>query len=332
MSEPRGLGHEGWALATTVDAAGQRSGRWSEATGLRIAALVVEPIAYRLVAAWAERAGHRIALLVTTPGPPRSRANRDYLDLVAAVPPGQDVLISTRMRRTVAPALAVVAPDLLVSFTFPHRIPAEMVALPRFGAVNLHPTPLPAYRGPNPRRMLFDERPTLGAALHRIEAGFDAGAILACHERPLPAEPTPERVLELWLTVLAEALEAGARRALAGEWGKAQDESAATYAAPFTAEERLLDWRWPAAKLAQRALALSLFRPEAVGTIAGEPVAIRRVTVRRGPSPEVGPGTILERDGDRVVVAVGDGAVEVVTAGPPVAATTERPAVELGIG
>lgn len=315
-------------MGATADAAGSAI----SATGVRIAALVVEPIAYRLVADWAERHGHRIVLLVTTPGPPRSRANRDYLDLVAAVPPGQDVLISTRMRTTVAPALAVVAPDLLVSFTFPHRIPREVVALPRFGAVNLHPTPLPAYRGPNPRRMLFDGAQTVGAALHRIEEGFDAGAILACRERPLPAAATPERVLDVWLGVLAEALEDGARRALAGQWGEPQDEAAATYAAPFTDEERRLDWRWPAAMLARRALALSLFRPEAVATIDGEPAAIRRVTPRLGPSPVTAPGTMLERSGDRLVVAVGDGAVVVETAGRPTEATTERPMVELGIG
>lgn len=308
--------------------------RTAGATGpaaVRIVALVVEPIAYRLVADWAERHGHRLVLAATTPGPPRSRANRDYLDLVAALPPTQDVVISTRMRRVVAPAMVAAAPDLLVSFTFPHRIPPELVAVPRFGAVNLHPTPLPAFRGPNPRRMLFEGMPTLGAALHRIEAGFDAGAILACRERPVPVPPTPERVLEAWLGVLAEALAAGAARALAGEWGEAQDEAAATYAAPFTAAERRLDWRWPVAELTRRVLALSLFRPEAEATIDGATLAVRWLRPAVGAGPGAAPGTILERNGDRFVVAAGDGAVEVGTAGRPADAVAERPTVELGI-
>ena len=286
------------------DASGSR-------VGLRIAALIVEPVAYRLVADWVARQGHRLVLLVTTPGPPRGRQHRDYLDLIATVPPEQDILVSTRMRRTVGPALAALAPDLLVSFTFPYRIPPEVAAIPRHGAVNLHPTPLPRYRGPNPRRMLFDGVPTLGATLHRIEAGFDTGAILACREVPLPADPTSESVLATWTAALAEALEAGTRRAVAGEWGKPQDESLASYAAPFTPEERRLDWAWPAVLLQRRVLALSLFRPEAEATIDGMEHAVHRVTPRPGPAPAA-PGTLLHRAGDRFTLAVGDGVVEVV--------------------
>ncbi len=279
--------------------------------GARIVALVVEPIAYRVVADWAARGGHRLVLLVTTPGPARARADRDYLDVIGGLPPGQDVLVTSRMRRTLAPVLATIVPDLLVSFTFPHRIPPEVRTIPRYGAVNLHPTPLPAYRGPNPRRMLFDGATTLGATLHRIEDGFDTGAILSCRERPLPPDPTPERVLEDWTGVLAEALDEGTRRALAGEWGEPQDEARASYAAPFSPEERRLDWAWPVDVLRQRALALSLFRPEARATIDGRLYAIRRLTPLPGPAPAP-PGTVLDHTEERFVLAVGDGVVEVV--------------------
>lgn len=280
--------------------------------GLRIAALIVEPIAYRLVAAWAERHGHRLALLVTTPGPPHTWHNRDYHDLVGIVPATQDVLVTTRMRRVVAPVLGVLAPDFVLSFTFPYRVPAEVIAVPRFGAVNLHPTPLPAFRGPNPRRMLLDGVPTLGAALHRLEARFDAGAILSCHERPFPRDPTPERVLDEWLAVLDEALEEGTARAIAGEWGEPQDETRASYAAPFTAEERRLDWSRPVAELSRRSLALSLFHPEARAEIGGRLYGVARLT----PSPASAeslppPGTVVAAAGERLTIAAGDGLVDV---------------------
>ena len=281
------------------------------ATGARVVALVVEPIAYRVVAEWAARHGHRLALIVTTPGPPRARGARDYLDLVEGLPPGQDILVTTRMRRTLAPVLSVLAPDLLVSFTFPYRIPPEVTAIPHYGAVNLHPTPLPAYRGPNPRRMLFDGATTLGATLHRIEEGFDTGAILSCCECPLPLDSTPERVLETWIAVLAEALDEGTRRAFAGEWGEPQDETRATYAAPFSPEERWLDWTWPVDVLRRRVLALSLFRPEARARIDGRLYAVRRLTPLPGPAPAPS-GAVLDHAGERFVLAVGDGVVEVV--------------------
>jgi len=276
---------------------------------LRIAALIVEPIAYRLVAAWAERHGHRIELLVTTPGPPHTWHNRDYHDLVGLVPAKLDVLVSTRMRRVVAPVLAALAPDLVLSFTFPHRLPPEVVAIPRFGAVNLHPTPLPAYRGPNPRRMLYEGSATIGAALHRIEEGFDAGAVLSRRERALPARPTAASTLALWLELLDEALEEGIGRALAGEWGEPQDEADASYAAPFRREERRLDWSLPVAALERRVLALNLFHPEAWAEVDGRTYAVEHLA--RGPAGGASgsPGTILGRAGGRLLVAAGDGSV-----------------------
>lgn len=284
-------------------------------TPLRLAVMIVEPIAYRLVAAWAERHGHRLALLVTTPGPPHTWHNRDYHDLVGAVPATQDVLVSRRMRRVVAPVLAALAPDLVLSFTFPHRIPPEIVALPRFGAVNLHPTPLPAYRGPNPRRMLFDQRPTIGAALHRIEPGFDAGALLSCQEQPLPSESTPETVLALWLTLLDQALEVGMARALKGEPGAPQDERAASYSPPFTMAERRLDWSWSIQELRRRLLALNLFHPEAWTEIDGRPYAVGSLTPRparaEGGIATKPAGSILALDDDRAAIVVADGVVEV---------------------
>ena len=305
------------------------SAQLNAAAGLRVAALIVEPLAYRLVAEWAARHGHRLVLLVTSPGPPRARHNRDYLDLIAELPATQDVLVSTRMRGTVAPALAALPPDLLISFTFPHRIPPEVVAIPRYGAVNLHPSPLPAYRGPNPRRMLFDGATTLGATLHRIEDGFDTGAILSRHERPMPLDPTPERVLDVWSDALAEALDEGTRRAVAGEWGEPQDEALASYAAPFTPDERRLEWSWPVDLLRRRVLALSLFHPEARAVVGGRTYAVHRLTPCSGKA-SAPPGTVLGRTGDRMTLAVGDGVVEVVVSEPPDADPLPEPVVEPG--
>ncbi|MFN8515222.1 MAG: formyltransferase family protein [Chloroflexia bacterium] len=47
-------------------------------------------------------------------------------------------------------ALAAFAPDLIVVSCFPFRFPAKLLALPRGGVLNLHPSPLPRGRGPDP--------------------------------------------------------------------------------------------------------------------------------------------------------------------------------------
>ncbi len=280
-------------------------------SGLRIVTFNVEPPAYQLVAEWAARHGHELVLVVTAPGRPTSPYD-GYREIVAMVPRGQDVLVTTRLRRA-APLIAALAPDLVLSYTFPYRIPPEVTAIPRCGAVNLHPSPLPRYRGPNPARMLYDGEPTLGATLHRIDIDFDTGPILARHERPLPADASPERVVAGWREVLVAALEEGVTRAAAGDPGIPQDDSLASYAAPFTEEERWLNWDDPAALLQRRTTALNLVLPLARATIDGRPYAIHRVCPLAGPPPCAPPGTLLDRTADALIVRAADAAVEVLT-------------------
>jgi hypothetical protein len=90
--------------------------------------------------------GHRVVGVVTSPGPKRRRSPA-YLKVVAAVPPGIDVIVSNHPERWAA-MLAPLRPDLIVSGGFPWRIPSEVLALPRLGAINMHPALLPRYRGP----------------------------------------------------------------------------------------------------------------------------------------------------------------------------------------
>jgi len=95
------------------------------AEGLRIVTFNVFPPAYGLVAGWAARHGHRLVLLVTSPGREGERYGLGYRELVAAVPGDQDVLITTRLRRTAAPTIAALAPDLNRRRHFPAPHPAR---------------------------------------------------------------------------------------------------------------------------------------------------------------------------------------------------------------
>lgn len=283
--------------------------RGQPASGHRVVALVVEPAAYRLVAAWAAAAGHELALVLTSPGPARS-TYEGHREIVAMAPRGQDILLTTRLRRA-APLVAALAPDLLVSYTFPFRIPPEMLAIPRCGAVNLHPSPLPRYRGPNPARMLYDGESTIGATLHRTEAGFDTGPILSKHEHPTPLDASQENVLAVWSEVLVAALTEGTAAALRGEPGEPQEHERASYAAPFSEEEWWLDWRRPSGVLQRQATALNLVMPQALAQIEGQTVAVLEVKPL-GAGCDVPPGTVLHRAGHAWVIGAGDGLVEAV--------------------
>jgi len=278
---------------------------------LRIVTFNVLPLAYGLVARWAEENGHTLALVVTTPGP-STRRTPSYRELVAMVPPGGDVLVTTRLRRVALPLIRELRPDLIVSFTFPYRIPPEITAIPRYGAVNLHPTVLPAYRGPNVARPIYEGFGQIGATLHWTEAEYDTGRILSQHAAPLPEAVTAEAVYALWAPLMTRAFAEGVARAIAGDPGIPQDHAHTTYAAPFTDEEHWLDWTEASHTLLRKVTALNLFGPlSAKAWIAGEAYRIGRVealTDRRAPAP----GIVLDRTENGFVVGTGDGAVRVV--------------------
>jgi len=285
----------------------------AQTTGLRIVTFNVLPLAYGLVARWAEENGHTIALVVTTPGP-STRRTPTYRGVIEMAKPGVDVLVTTRLRRVARPLIQELHPDLIVSFTFPYRLPLEITAIPRFGAVNLHPTLLPTYRGPNVARPIYEGAPEIGATLHWTEEEYDNGRILSQYSAPLPEDVTGEVIGALWGPLMARTLAEGVARAVAGDPGTPQEHDRATYAAPFTEEERWLDWAEAKYTVQRQAVALNLLGPPgAKARIAGEPYRVQRVEALAD-AHAVLPGVVLDRMEDGFVVGVADGAVRVIAA------------------
>ncbi len=263
--------------------------------------------AYQLVHGWARRAGHELVLLVT----PESVDDRygSGPTLRDQIPATQEILATNKLRTVAAPAIEELAPDLVVSVTFPLRIPVEVTRIPKFGALNVHPSPLPLGRGPNPQRTIYEGERLLGATAHRIAPEFDAGEILAQRTRPWRDGATTDDVLRAWYEMVAEVLAEGAARAAAGEQGAPQDEGVATYAGKFTDEERWLSFAEPANVVQRKAVALNLLAATArIRLPDGEFLAD---DVRASGEPtDAAPGTVVARSGDRVAVASSDGVVE----------------------
>jgi methionyl-tRNA formyltransferase len=284
---------------------------------LRIVAYCVLPQAYQLIAGWCADHGHKLLLVVTTPGP-KSRPTNSYRGILDAAPRDQEILVTTRMQRTLL-LLRELQPDLVLSFTFPYRLPAEVTTIPRYGGVNLHPTPLPAYRGPNPFRSIYEGYPTLGSTLHWIAPDFDTGSVLAQTLCPLPDDRSIGPLMGAWFGTMRPTLEQGIPRALAGEPGTAQDESKASYGGFFTPEERRLDWNTPATLLQGRAVVLNLNSegqadhdaPGCTAVIDGAEHAVQRITPLAGLIPPAAPGTVLARTAGAVTLCCADAVLQV---------------------
>lgn len=277
---------------------------------LRVVTFNVLPPAFGLVRQWAAQGGHKIVLLVTTPGP-TTRRTPTYRGIINDAPPEVDILVTTRLRTRALPLIRELQPDLIVSFSFPYRIPPEICAIPRYGAVNLHPAALPAYRGPNVLRVIYEQYPLLGATLHWTDAEFDTGNILARHTAPLPADVTPEAIAASWFPLMSMAFAEGVARAVAGDPGTPQDESQASYAAQFSPAEEWLNPHEPMRALQCKTTALNLLGPPIAKLRLGEQVyQVARIDPLSEPASGA-PGTISNSTREGFDLCVADGLVRV---------------------
>jgi methionyl-tRNA formyltransferase len=106
--------------------------------------------------------------------------------------------IRARGRDATVPAfLAQAAADLLWITDYRYLLPADLLNSARYGAVNLHPSLLPRYRGRAPLNwaILHGER-EVGLTAHVVDAGMDSGDILAQHRLVLGDDEDVGHVLE----------------------------------------------------------------------------------------------------------------------------------------
>jgi folate-dependent phosphoribosylglycinamide formyltransferase PurN len=88
-------------------------------------------------------------------------------------------------------ALRAARPDLLLTFHCDQILAPETLALARLGGINVHPSLLPAHRGPVPTiHARAETPPRFGVTIHRTAARIDAGAILAQRAVALPERAT----------------------------------------------------------------------------------------------------------------------------------------------
>ncbi|MFD0735851.1 methionyl-tRNA formyltransferase [Planotetraspora mira] len=280
---------------------------------LRIVAMHAYMPGYRLVAGWAERHGHEIVLVVTPPTGANERYDKNATPFVVDLPRDANVLVTGQLRSIAAPVIESLLPDLVISAAFPRLIPSEILGIAKYGALNLHPSLLPTGRGPNPGRLVYEGATTVGATLHRTEQDFDTGAILSQRERPLPDDLDGPTLFAMWNEMLAECLEEGAARAVAGEPGTPQDPSKASEAPFYTDAECLIDLTEPVVTIRRRVAALNVTSPKARIRLDGAEETVR--SVYGVPSDQQSsPGTVLERHADGWTVQAGDQPLRILTA------------------
>jgi methionyl-tRNA formyltransferase len=206
-------------------------------------------------------------------------------------------------------ALQAARLDVLVVAAYGLILPAWVLAVPRLGCVNIHGSLLPRWRGAAPiQRAIEAGDPQTGITLMQMDAGLDTGDILRMEALPIGADDssatlTP-RLADLGARMLWPALQDLARGALPRQ---PQPAEGVNYAHKIDKAEAAIDWRQPAEQIERRVRAFDPF-PGASFSWQGEALKLwRAACVEAAPAA---PGTLLPAGADRLRVACGSGALD----------------------
>jgi methionyl-tRNA formyltransferase len=203
--------------------------------------------------------------------------------------------------------IARLAPDFLFSFYFRQMLGAPLLALPARGALNMHGSLLPRYRGRVPVNwaVLNGERET-GATLHYMAAKPDAGDMVAQTAVPILPDDTARDVFDK-VTVAAEmTLDRALPGLIAGTAPRAPlDLAAGSYFGGRKAEDGRIDWSQSAARIHDLVRAVAPPYPGATTTIAGRPARLLRTRVVEAAGAAGTP--VLRVEGGRLLAQCGGG-------------------------
>jgi len=194
-----------------------------------------------------------------------------------------------RFEETIVETLASWQPRLFVVIGWYHLIPSRVRALAPLGAVGIHWSLLPKYRGGSPLvwAMLNGEQET-GASLFYLEDQVDAGKIIAQRRVPIARH---EQVADL----IRKLNEASTRlvvefipQILAGTataWE--QEEAAASFFPPRAPAQGRIDWHWPARRIYDFIRAQTLPYPCAFTYYHGHRIRIVKASLQLQPTVHV---------------------------------------------
>jgi methionyl-tRNA formyltransferase len=234
-----------------------------------------------------------------------------WFDSVAEVARGHDLPCMTPERGddpVVLQRLRSAPPDFVFSFYYRHLLPDAMIAVARRGALNMHGSLLPRYRGRAPVNwaVLHGETET-GATLHYMVARADAGDIVDRMAVPILPDDTAGEVMRK-VTVAAEVVLVRSLPALAAGTAPRQPQriEPGQYFGRRRPEDGRIDWQRPAFEVHNLVRAVAPPFPGAFTDLPGGRVWIHATRPAPGiDAPATSPG-FLERAG-RCYARCGDG-------------------------
>jgi methionyl-tRNA formyltransferase len=264
---------------------------------------------------------HEIALVVTQPDRPRGRGRK------LCAPPVKRAAASLRLPidqpETVngdafVERLTALRPDALVVVAFGQILHEAALAVAREGAINLHGSLLPRYRGVAPINWAIVRGETeTGVTTMFMEKKIDAGEIILSRRTPIGEDETAgelyARLAEIGADVLVETLDL-----IAG--GKApriaQDPTLSSYARKLTRADGEIDWSKTAKEVHDHVRGMTPW-PGAYTYYRGKMLEVLSTRLSPTAGRRGAPGEVVAVDKESgIEVAVGEGSVRIVEVKP----------------
>ncbi|WP_337868703.1 methionyl-tRNA formyltransferase [Meiothermus sp.] len=158
---------------------------------------------------------HQVVLVVTQPDKPAGRGLKLTPCPVAAWAEAQGLRVEkpAKLRKNLEfmELFREMGPEVAVTAAYGKILPAELLAIPRFGFLNLHPSDLPKYRGPAPVQWTLIHGETEAAVcIMQTDVGMDTGPVVARWRTPVGPDETAvelsNRLRDKGIELLLEAL------------------------------------------------------------------------------------------------------------------------------
>ena len=201
--------------------------------------------------------GHHVVGVYTRPDRPSGRGRQTAAPPVKLYAEERGLPVfqpSSPGRGGTVEELEVLAPDVIVVAAYGRILPPSVLGIPPKGALNIHPSLLPVYRGPSPvATAILDGRSRVGVTLMLMDEGMDTGDIVAQRETDaLPVETAGELTVRLF-SLGAELLRDTLPGWLAGSVTPVpQDDARATVTRLMVKEDGVMDWSLSAVQLERR--------------------------------------------------------------------------------
>lgn len=158
---------------------------------------------------------HQVVLVVTQPDKPAGRGLKLTPCPVAAWAEARGLRAEkpAKLRKNLefTKLFQEIGPEVAVTAAYGKILPAELLEIPRFGFLNLHPSDLPKYRGPAPVQWTLIQGETETAVcIMQTDVGMDTGPVVARWRTPVGPDETAvelsNRLRDKGIELLLEAL------------------------------------------------------------------------------------------------------------------------------